>query len=188
MYNSGSSPWNTPPEPFKFKQLKFPNSQLTGALYFSITECPEDAFSIDVYSPNERVRRRLEKNYLGHGLFLVQYRMYGDYPEVFLSVTHEGKHVPKSPYFLGVMLHEDCACPLWTVEEWLAHFGCSQEESQIAEDLEPFRSEGVNVTGLYERAGQAYSRNSFVHYSIIDGKVSDGIRAQKRLPGHNNLC
>jgi hypothetical protein len=62
---------------------------------------------------------------------------------------------------------------MWTTEEFLANFGCPQEEEQIAEDLEPFRNEGANVTGLYERAGQAYARSSFVHYSIIEGKVGD---------------
>lgn len=140
----------------------------------SITECAEDAFVVDVYSNRkERVRRRLETEYLGRGLFLVQYRMYGDYMDVSLSVTYRGKHVSNSPYFLGVMLHEDCACPqAATPEEWLASYGCPASEDQIEEDLEIFGSEGVNVTGLYERAGQAYSRSSFVHYSIIDGKVS----------------
>ena len=140
---------------------------------FSITECPEDAFSVDMFSPTHgRVRRRSETNYLGRGLFLVQYRMYGDYVDVSLSVKHNDQHVSRSPYFLGAMLHEDCACPQSEVDEWLARFDCPAEESQIAEDLEPFRSEGVNVTGLYERAGEAYSRSSFVHYSIINGKVS----------------
>ena len=120
---------------------------------------------------DQRVRRRLQIDSLGHCLFLVQYRMFGDYTDVSLSVTHNGLHVSQSPYFLGVMLHEDCACPLSTVEEWLAHFQCPTAEPQIAEDLEPFRSEGVNVTELYERAGRLYSRSSFVHYSIIGGKV-----------------
>ncbi len=128
---------------------------------------------MDVYSPSgQRIRRRLVMNYLGRGLFLVQYRVYADYLDVFLSVTCNGQHVPESPYSLGVLLQEDCACPLATVEEWLDNFNCPREEAQIAEDLEPFRSEGVNVTGLYERAGRAYSRSSFIHYSIIDGKVS----------------
>ena len=98
--------------------------------------------------------------------------MYGDYDDVSLTITHNGKHVPGSPYFLGALFHEDCHCPLKTVEKWLEDFQCPAEDSQIREDLEPFRKEGVNITRLYERAGEAYRSSSFVHYSIVKGKVS----------------
>lgn len=120
---------------------------------------------------NGRVRCRLVTNYLGRGLFLIQYRMYGNYLDVSLSVTHE-THVPGSPYFLGAMFHEDCVCPLQSPGEWLSHFQCQEVEGQIAEDLEPFRSGGVNVTHLYESVGQVYSKSSFIYYSIVNGKVS----------------
>lgn len=97
--------------------------------------------------------------------------MYGNYMDVSMYVTHNGEHVSGSPYFLGALFHEDCACPLYTPGEWLANFQCPEAEEQIAEDLEPFRKGRVNVTGLYERAGEMYSRSSFIHYAIVDGKV-----------------
>lgn len=126
-----------------------------------------------LHSPRDgRVRHRLKMDYHGRGLFLVQYRMYWNYIDASMSVMHKGKHVSESPYSLGVLLHEDCACPLYTPGEWLGNFQCPEDQEQIAQDLEPFRKEGVNVTGLYDRAGKAYSRSSFVHYSIVGGKVS----------------
>ncbi len=138
----------------------------------SITDCLEDAFVVTPSSPTDsRVRCRVETKYLGRGLFLVQYRLYRSYTEMSMTVTHKGQHVSGSPYFLGSMLHEDCACPLKTPKKWLTDFKCPKVEEQIAEDLAPFREEGVNVSGLYQRMEQAYPRNSLVHYSIVDGKV-----------------
>ena len=147
-------------------------------MFHSITDCPRDAFMMELRSPQAgRVRHRTKIDYHGRGLFLVQYRMYGDYADISLSVTHNGKHVSSSPYFLGAVFHEDCACPLYYPGEWLSNFQCPEAEEQIVEDLKPFREGGgVNVTGLYERAGEMYARNSFVHYSIVGGKVSEGGR------------
>lgn len=142
----------------------------------SVTDCPEDSFHVELSSPNGRVRRRQIVDYLGRGLFLVQYRIYGDYSDISLSVTHAGEQVSKSPYPLGGMLHEDCFCPLDTVDRWLDKFDCPSElDQQIAEDLEPFKK-GVNVTGLFMRAGNAYYSNSFIHYSIVDGKVGGYVK------------
>ena len=140
--------------------------------FYSITDCPEDVFVVDMKSPDGgRVIRRQTISYLGRGLFLIQYRMYMDYQDVSLSVTHNGQHLSGSPYSLGAMFHEDCACPLKTVEDWFTHFKCPAVEAQINQDLEPFRAEGVNLTGLFERAGLAYSSKSFVHYSLVNGQV-----------------
>lgn len=98
--------------------------------------------------------------------------MFADYSDVSLTITHAGEHVSESPYSLEGMLHEHCFCPLNTAEEWLNQFKCPSElDPQIAEDLEPFKKDGINITGLYERAGEAYRSNSFIHYSIVDGKV-----------------
>ena len=98
--------------------------------------------------------------------------MYTDYSDIILTVTHAGEHVAESPYALGGMLVENCFCPLNTVEEWLNKFDCPSElDPQIAEDIQPFKKDGVNITGLYERAGEAYHSNSFIHYSLVDGKV-----------------
>lgn len=97
--------------------------------------------------------------------------MYKSYVDMSITVTHHGQHVSGSPYFLGAVLHEDCACPMTTSQEWLSNFQCPESEEQINVDLEPFRREGVNVTGLYQRIEEMYSRSSVVHYSIVDGKV-----------------
>ena len=137
-----------------------------------MTDCSKDAFHVEFVSPKGRVRRRQEMDYLGRGLFLFHYRMFGDYEEVTLEVKHAGTHVTGSPYSLGGLLHEDCFCPLGSVEEWLSNFNCPSElDPQIVEDLKPFKEGGVNVTDLYERASKGYRSASFVHYSIINGKV-----------------
>lgn len=145
-------------------------------LVCSISDCPENAFRVKLQSPHSgRVIHRMVINYLGSGLFLVQYKMFGDFEDVSLTITHDNRHVSGSPYYLGVLFHNDCACPLVSAEAWLSRHECPEvEEAQIAEDLEPFRSaeEGVNITELYQRASVAYSRNSFVHYSVVKGKVS----------------
>ena len=140
--------------------------------FFSITDCSQDAFEVTPSSSTEaRVRCRMEIRYLGKGLFLVQYRMYRGYTDMSVSVTYSGQHVAGSPYFLGVMLHEDCACPMKTPKQWLSDFKCPKTEEQIFIDLDPFRDEGVNVSGVYQKIEQMYPRSSLVHYSIVDGKV-----------------
>lgn len=138
----------------------------------SISDCKEDAFKVESSSKTEsRVRCRIQVNYLGKGLFLVVYRMYHSYADMSIAITHNGRHVSGSPYVLGAVFHENCACPLKTPEQWLEDFQCPDTEDQILEDLAPFRKEGVNVTGLYKRIEEMYPRNSLVHYSIVNGKV-----------------
>lgn len=98
-----------------------------------------------------------------------------------ISVQYEGKHLANSPYNVGIILHEDCACPLKTSNEWLEDFKCPNSEPQIAYDLKAFKSVGgVNVTDLYDRAGALYSSVSFVHYSIVDGQVI--VMNRRQLP------
>jgi hypothetical protein len=109
---------------------------------------------------------------LGRGLVLYQYRPYDDYESITISVKYKGRHVGKSPYVVANVLYENCACPVVRVEEWLERHECGEIDEQILKDLAPFGEDGVNITDLYERAGRAYERNSFVHYSIVDGKVS----------------
>ena len=53
----------------------------------------------------------------------------------------------------------------------MSDFECREADSQIMDDLEPFRDGGINITNLYERGGEMFSRNSFIHYSIVDSKV-----------------
>ena len=156
----------------------------------SITDCPDDTFQVQLSAVNDRVRSRILIDYLGRGLFLVQYRMYADYLDATITITHAGGHVSESPYPLRGVLHEHCFCPLNSVDEWLDKFKCPLElDSQIAEDLEPFRM-GINITGLYERAGEAYPSNSFVHYSVVDGKVgvATGIVILYYVPCTSSLC
>ncbi len=130
---------------------------------------------MELVSPTGRVRRRQSMDYLGRGLFLIHYRMFGDYEEVSLEVKHGGKHVASSPYALGPVFHEDCYCPLLSVDEWLRDFNCPTDlDPQIVQDLEPFRDTGINVTELFRRASEGYRTSSFIHYSIIDHKV--GVR------------
>lgn len=89
-----------------------------------------------------------------------------------ISIKHDGQHVGKSPYVVPNVFHENCACPLVDVETWLEKHQCGEIDKQIADDLKPFRENGVNISDLYSKVGGAYERNSFVHYSIVDGKVS----------------
>ena len=99
--------------------------------------------------------------------------MFGDYEEVNVEVKHQGKHVARSPYALGGTFHEDCYCPLASVDEWLNNFDCPSEmDPQIVEDLEPFKKDGIDVSSLFQKATEGYKSASFVHYSIVNGKVS----------------
>ena len=119
-----------------------------------------------------RVRRRMDSFHLGGGLVLYQYRPFDDYETVTVAVRYHGKHVGKSPYVVHNVFHENCACPLVGVAEWVEQHQCGETDKQILDDLAPFRENGVNISDLYEKSGKAYPRNSFVHYSIVDGKVS----------------
>ena len=138
----------------------------------SFSNVDDATFEVNIESDSSRVRRRVELTPLGRGLVLYQYRPYDDYESITISVRYKGHHVGKSPYIIPNVFHENCACPLIGVEEWLERHECGEVDKQIFKDLAPFRENGVNITDLYERAGSAYERNSFVHYSIVDGKVS----------------
>ncbi len=122
-------------------------------------------------SSRERIRRLLDVHYLGGGLYLAKYKTVGNYLDVSLSITHDGVHVSSSPYSLGALFEDNCYCPLKSVEEWSQDFHCPDTEAQIQEDLHPFRKEGVNLTGMYEKTKEVYPSHSIVYYSIIGGKV-----------------
>lgn len=143
-------------------------------LYHSYKDVTETTFEV-LYETDDaggnRVRRRQEILNLRDGLILHQFRVFGNYQSLTISVTYRGKQVADSPYRVGPVLHEDCACPLRSLDEWMSDFGCPETDPQIIEDLEPFRKDGVNVTNLYERGGEMFPRNSFIHYSIVDSKV-----------------
>ena len=130
----------------------------------------DGTFEVNIES-DSRVRRRTESTHLGGGLVLYQYRPFDDYATVTISVRHNGRHVGKSPYVVPNVFHENCACPLVGVDEWLWKHQCGEIDKQIMDDLVQYRESGVNITNLYEEAGKAHERNSFVHYSIVDGKV-----------------
>ena len=138
----------------------------------SYSNVVDTTFQVDIESDSGRVRRRVESTHLGRGLVLYQYRPFDDYESIRISIGYKGRHVGESPYVVANVFHENCACPLTGVEEWLERHKCGEIDKQIVNDLEPFRESGVNISDLYERAGEAYARNSFVHYSIVDGKVS----------------
>lgn len=135
----------------------------------------EKTFEVVYETPDNgqgRVRRRQEVLHLGDGLILHQFRVFDDYKTITISVQYQGKHVAGSPYKVGPVLHEDCACPLRSLDQWMEDFECPETDDQILADLEPFLETGINITDLYERGGEMFARNSFIHYSIIDGKVS----------------
>ncbi|CAI8019667.1 Protein O-glucosyltransferase 2 [Geodia barretti] len=143
-----------------------------GNNYRDVTEATfEVSYETDDAGSNNRVRRRQEVLNLRDGLILHQFRIYHDYHSLAISVTHRGKHVAGSPYHVSPVLHEDCACPLRSLDEWTRDFDCPDTDPQILEDLEPFREDGINVTNLYDRGGELFPRHSFIHYSIVDGKV-----------------
>ena len=138
---------------------------------FSITGIPKSSFDIS-FNSNQKIRYRFELLDLGNGLFLCQYRVFMDILSLTINTQYKGQHIASSPYDVGIVLHENCACALKTSNEWLKDFKCPDLEPQIAHDLKAFKSVGgVNVTNLYDRAGALYRSNSFVHYSIVDGKV-----------------
>ena len=139
--------------------------------YRQVTETTLDVSYESGDAGGSHVRRRQETLYLGDGLLLYQFRVFQDYQSLTISVRYRGNHVAESPYTVGPVLHENCACPLRTMDQWVADFGCPETDSQILRDLEPFRGNGINVTGLYERGGELFSRNSFINYSIVEGKV-----------------
>ena len=141
---------------------------------YSYREATETTFEVSYEADGVgggRVRRRHEVLDLRDGLILFQFRVFHDYRSLTISVQYRGKHIADSPYRVGPVLHEDCACPLRSLDQWMTDFACPETDSQILEDLEPFRENGINVTDLYERGGELFPRNSFIHYSIVDSKV-----------------
>lgn len=140
----------------------------------SYTDVTDSTFlvSYETDTDGNRLRLRRESFDLRNGLLLHQYRVSGDYQSITISVQYNGKHVADSPYKVGPVLHENCACPLRSHEEWMRDFECREADSQILDDLKPFREDGINVTNLYERGAEMFPRVSFIHYSIVDSKVS----------------
>ena len=131
--------------------------------------------AVDV-NGDETTRMRLRSGVfdLRDGLFLHQFRVFSDYRSMTVSIQYNGKHVANSPYKVGPVLHENCACPLRSDVEWMSDYECPETDPQIETDLEPFRK-GVNITNLYERGGEMFPRHSFIHYSIVDSKVCVGV-------------
>ena len=138
----------------------------------SYTDVTEWTFSVSFESVDGiRVRIRRGIFNLGHGLVLCQYRVMDDYQRVKISILHNDKHVAGSPYIVGPVLHENCACPLQSYAEWMENFQCPEADERIRLDLELFQEEGINITNLYERGAEMFPRISFIHYSIVDHKV-----------------
>ena len=138
----------------------------------SFTAVTDETFQVSIDTVDRvQPRRRYEHNNLGGGLVLNQYRVFSDYESLTISITYNRKHVAKSPYVVRNILHENCACPLRSVDQWLFDFKCPKMEVRIRDDLKVFKKDGVNISGLYERGGELFSRNSFIHYSIVGNKV-----------------
>jgi len=136
----------------------------------SITEFDASDLTLEFQS-DRRLRYQWEKFELGNGLVLFQYRVSSEAKSVTLTIKHRDELVADSPYYIGTVVHEDCSCPLATATQWLHDFRCSKTQPQITDDLKPYQ-DGVNITDLYERATKQFSRVSFVHYSIVNSKVS----------------
>ena len=128
----------------------------------SYTDVTKSTFLVS-YETDDRVKLRREVFDLRDGLLLHQFRVSGDYQSMTISVEYNGKHVADSPYKVGPVLHENCACPLRTVEEWMDDFECRETDSQILDDLGPFQEIGINITQLYERGAEMFPRTSFIH-------------------------
>ena len=148
---------------------------------FSFSPDNDDPFHIALEgSGPSRLRKRHQVVSLGNGLHLVHYRCFSDHEALTISVTHDGKHVDRSPYMVAFATDESCACPLKSSKEWLEDFECRSlaEEKQILSSLRPFREGGINISRLYDRGAELYSHRSFIHYSIVDGTVSscDSVR------------
>ena len=105
---------------------------------------------------------------------MYQFRVFSDLQSLTMHVKYKGRPLGRSPFQLSPVLHEDCASQLRTSSQWLKDFKCRSEEPQIVRDLKPFKDRGgVNVSDLYDRATKMFSRQSLVHYSIVNGKVSE---------------
>ncbi len=151
--------------------------------YNSLTDFDESSLSISIESP-QKVRYRTETLNLGDGLLFYQYRIFSETHTLAIHIRHKGRAIAQSPYQLGPLMHENCACPLRSPVQWLEDFNCPAIQPQIANDLKTFRAKGVNVTEFYDTATEMFSRSSMVHYSIVDGKVSHSVCYK---PLENNL-
>ncbi|XP_064393653.1 protein O-glucosyltransferase 2-like isoform X2 [Halichondria panicea] len=136
----------------------------------NLTDFDESSLSISIESP-QKVRYRTETLNLGDGLLFYQYRIFSETHTLAIHIRHKGRAIAQSPYQLGPLMHENCACPLRSPVQWLEDFNCPAIQPQIANDLKTFRAKGVNVTEFYDTATEMFSRSSMVHYSIVDGKL-----------------
>ena len=129
------------------------------------------------------VSARLELYNLDKGLSLCRYRVYREAEGVSVTVKLHGEHIKGSPFQAGTFLPEDCHCPHRSTEQWLTDFHCPTTQEQVDSDLSQFQSSGIQLKGLYDRVAKRFPHTSFVHYSIIENKVSsqDGSTNRKNF-------
>lgn len=135
-----------------------------------MTDIDESSLAITIESP-QKIRYRTDIHPLEDGLLLYKYRVFSEAHSLSVHIKYKGEHIAASPYQLGPVMHENCACPQRSPSQWLEDFYCPAIQSQIYKDLKEFRNEGVNVSELYDTATKMFSRASLVHYSIVNGKV-----------------
>ena len=134
---------------------------------------PNEHLTFEITSPhNARVMVIRHMHHLGNGLYLWRYRVNKEVQELTITMKYKGQHLGESPYHLGDVLPEKCACPSRSLDTWLSDNNCHAHYNQIEQDLEPYRQKGIQLEGLYERLLKDFPRSHGVHYSIVDNKVN----------------
>jgi hypothetical protein len=131
----------------------------------------KNSLNVDFTSPHERAYVAHKVHYLGHGQFVVRYRVHRETEDLSISLKYNGVHVGSSPYYIGSVLNDKCYCPYRTVDKWMHDFNCPLRYDQIESDLSQYKDTGIDINDLYERVTTQFPNAHGIHYAIIDNKV-----------------
>lgn len=108
------------------------------------------------------------------GSYIVRYKMFHYCDDMEIHVTVDGKHLGNSPYMIqGRVYSESCECPVDSLDSMINLYECSENISQINNDLNQFQD--VDFSKVLEEAIKRFNHAgsySFCHYVIQSNKVS----------------
>ncbi|OWF45105.1 KDEL motif-containing protein 1 [Mizuhopecten yessoensis] len=134
----------------------------------------DKAFELTISGSNgDRVRVWAQVLDAFDGTYIGRFRLVNSYNGLTINIKYNGQHVADSPYQLkGMVYHEDCYCPVASLDKWLKVMGCRKSYTQIKEDFVPFPK--ITPEKVAKQAISRFSQagmHSLSHYRIIDNKI-----------------
>ncbi|XP_033754926.1 protein O-glucosyltransferase 2-like [Pecten maximus] len=134
----------------------------------------DNAFVLSVSESNgNRVRSWAQVLDAFDGTYIGRFRLFNSNQDLNVNIKHNDQHVAGSPYQIkGMVYHEECYCPVTSVDKWLKVMGCKKSYTQIDEDFHPFPK--INMEKVAKQAVSRFSQagmHSLSRYRIIDNKI-----------------